>query len=137
MKTLATILKPYLRPLPLRPDKYLFQKDAGKGIISIQLKKLKHPVLLRKNTTDIPTFNEVFYWGEYAFDIPKAPETIVDCGANIGLASVYFANRFPNAKIIAIEPEQSNFEMLQKNAAPYPNITCLQYGIWNRTTHLE
>lgn len=38
-----------------------------------------------------------------------SPRFIVDAGANIGLAAVYFTNRFKDATIVSIEPEQSNF----------------------------
>ncbi|MBT8288946.1 MAG: FkbM family methyltransferase, partial [Bacteroidia bacterium] len=47
---------------------------------------------------------------------------IIDAGANIGLAAVYFSNRFPDAKIYSIEPESSNLELMRKNIAPYPNV---------------
>lgn len=40
---------------------------------------------------------------------------IVDGGANIGTSSVYFAVNYPNAKIVAIEPERENYKLLVKN----------------------
>lgn len=56
----------------------------------------------------------------------------MDAGANIGLASIYFANQYPDTKIIAIEPEQSNFSVLQKNVVHYPNITPVQAALWHK-----
>jgi FkbM family methyltransferase len=40
---------------------------------------------------------------------------IVDAGANIGASVVYWAIHFPKAQILAIEPEKTNFALLQKN----------------------
>lgn len=40
---------------------------------------------------------------------------IVDCGANIGASVVWFANRYPEAHIVAVEPAPDNFILLQKN----------------------
>lgn len=45
----------------------------------------------------------------------KVP-TIVDAGANIGAASIWFKNAYPNAHIIAVEPEPGNISVLLKNA---------------------
>jgi len=42
---------------------------------------------------------------------------IVDAGANIGASVVYFALSFPRAHIVALEPAQNNFAVLQANAA--------------------
>lgn len=47
---------------------------------------------------------------------------IVDAGANIGAASVWFALRFPLAKIIAIEPDKENFRLLSKNSNSFSSI---------------
>jgi FkbM family methyltransferase len=41
---------------------------------------------------------------------------IVDAGANIGAASLWFANKFPEAHIVAVEPEPGNAAILSKNA---------------------
>ena len=50
---------------------------------------------------------------------------IIDCGANIGASPVWFAKYFSNAKIIAIEPELQNYEILCTNCSPFhPNIIC-------------
>ncbi len=40
---------------------------------------------------------------------------IVDAGANIGVSALYFSVLFPKAAVVAIEPEDSNFQLLQKN----------------------
>src|SRR5690349_15408454 len=40
---------------------------------------------------------------------------IIDGGANVGLATRWFAAHFPEAKIAAIEPHPANFEMLKRN----------------------
>ncbi|MEI6212822.1 MAG: FkbM family methyltransferase [Desulfuromonadales bacterium] len=42
---------------------------------------------------------------------------IVDAGANIGASSVYFALKFPDARIIAVEPGAENHCLLAMNSA--------------------
>lgn len=98
--------------------------------ISVESKNVPHPMRLRMRTTDVSLFEEIILNAEYEFDVGRQPSVIVDAGANIGLTSVYFASRYPNAKIVAIEPEPSNFAMLVKNAARYPNIVPVKAALW-------
>src|SRR5467141_3450598 len=42
---------------------------------------------------------------------------IIDAGANIGAAALYFSFRFSSSKIISIEPEKKNCELLRMNCA--------------------
>jgi len=104
--------------------------------ISLFSKKFKHPIYLRKNTTDIKLFYDIYIRKEYSTNYQPNPLTIIDLGANIGLASVYFKNLFPNAKIIAVEPEKSNFDMLVMNTQNYGSIHCINKAVWNRATNL-
>jgi len=94
-------------------------------------------VFLRPGTADHFVYDEVFRGQEYALDIPQAPKLIVDAGAHIGLASVFFSMRWPRAKVIAIEPNSENFRMLQRNAAAFPNIIPIQSGVWSKDTKLR
>jgi hypothetical protein len=66
---------------------------------------------VRPGTSDINVFVHVFRWGEYAWEFAVSPRVIVDAGAYIGLCTAYFAMRYPAAKIIAIEPDEANFEL--------------------------
>ena len=43
---------------------------------------------------------------------------VVDLGANVGVTVRLWAQLYPGAKIIAVEPDESNFEMCQRNRAP-------------------
>jgi FkbM family methyltransferase len=54
----------------------------------------------------------------------------VDAGAHIGMASILFALEYPTARIIAIEPEPSNFAALVRNTASYKTITPIQAALW-------
>jgi FkbM family methyltransferase len=102
-----------------------------------RLKKLQHPFSLRDNPYDYATFEEVLLREDYRIDLGFEPRTIIDGGANIGLTSLYFANKYPRAKIVSVEPEVANFELLQKNTAPYPAISLVRAGIWNRMAWLS
>lgn len=90
-----------------------------------------HPIELRLGTTDASLFRSILRSREYDFDLPFPPRTIIDGGANIGMASIYFANKYPGAKIIAVEAEESNFEMLCRNCRLYTNITPLWAALWD------
>jgi FkbM family methyltransferase len=97
---------------------------------------LRHPVFVRAQTSDVLVFIQIFVDGELEFSLPQKPSSIVDAGANIGLASIYFANRFPSSIILALEVEESNFELLKRNASFYPNITCVRKALWSGPAYL-
>ena len=107
------------------------------SLIKVDRQDIVSPIYLRLNTSDIPTFDQVFINQEYNFATSKPPNIIVDAGANIGLSSVYFASRYPESRIISIEPEKSNFELLKKNVAPYPNIIPLQAALWDKNEEIS
>jgi len=94
-------------------------------------------MVLRPNTSDINVFEQIFIDEEYRCAIAAEPEIIIDAGANIGLASIYYSLTYPTAKIIAFEPEASNFALLQENIKHYPNIQCENAGLWNKNTWLK
>ena len=79
-------------------------------------------VIVRLGTTDVAAFEHVFVQREYGFDLIKPPKVIIDAGANVGMSAVYFALRYPVAKIVAIEPELTSFRILEKNARLFPQI---------------
>src|SRR6185295_3177023 len=66
-------------------------------LIAANPREIRFPFFLRARTSDIPTFDQVFVDREYEFLAENSPDVIVDAGANIGLASIFFANRYPGA----------------------------------------
>jgi FkbM family methyltransferase len=110
---------------------------AAKGKITGQFPEvvtrfpgLLHPIHIRLRSSDAGVFKQVLLEGEYHHGISTPPHVIVDAGANIGLASVFYANKYPEARIIAIEPEESNYEMLKRNTVNYRNIIAIRGALW-------
>src|SRR6266850_283034 len=105
--------------------------------LNMKRKDIKFPISLRVPSSDIPTYRQVFINQDYDFLVETPPKVIVDAGANIGLASVYFANKYPGAMIIAIEPEHDNFELLKRNVEPYRNVIPIHSALWNRNETIK
>jgi FkbM family methyltransferase len=101
--------------------------------LNLDLGNTKRTFLYRKGTSDMGAIVQVLKNGDYNFgrlqragdlsthyerlhEAGKRP-LIIDAGANIGAASVYFGYSFPKAQIVAIEPERSNFDLLAANTA--------------------
>ncbi len=63
---------------------------------------------------------------------------IIDCGGNIGLASLWFAAHYPQAQVVVIEPDSGNLELLKLNIAAFGDrITILPGAIWSRSASLK
>jgi FkbM family methyltransferase len=57
----------------------------------------------------------------------------VDAGAYTGLSSVFFAMRYPESQIIAIEPSDGNFAVLVRNSERFKNIEPVHAALWGQS----
>ncbi len=65
----------------------------------------------------LATYNEIFASKVYYFKTDRMDPVVIDCGANIGLAVIYFKQLYPSSKIIAFEPDPTIFNVLSDNIA--------------------
>jgi FkbM family methyltransferase len=91
---------------------------------------------IRPGTADQRVFDEIFVERSYAVDITGA-EYIVDAGAHIGCATVFFKHLCPRARIIAIEPDRENFELLTRNLRDLPATTPSHSALWSRSARVS
>ncbi len=61
------------------------------------------------------TFNDIFIDNHYWFETSNKNPFIIDAGSNIGLSVLYFKQLYPNAKIMAFEPDPDAFDCLKFN----------------------
>jgi|LauGreDrversion4_2_1035121.scaffolds.fasta_scaffold80170_2 FkbM family methyltransferase len=97
------------------------------------------PMYLRAESSDFLVFCQIFCERELeCVAALKNVEFIVDLGANTGLSATYLACRFPNAKIIAVEPDPENFQLLLRNTQPLADrICCVNAAIWSKSGRLQ
>jgi FkbM family methyltransferase len=90
----------------------------------ITISTLPHKVHLRPGSTDRCVFKQIFL--KQDLNIPAMddlkPQTILDLGANIGMSSLFLANRFSDANILGVEPDTANAEMFIKNLNNYTRV---------------
>jgi FkbM family methyltransferase len=103
------------------------------------------PIHVRKRSTDILVLRQVFrtnqleLWSDpladrldkryrQILDQDKVP-LIIDAGANNGCSSLWFAKKFPDSKVVAIEPDHENCEMCRINTKEKSNITVIEAAI--------
>jgi FkbM family methyltransferase len=112
------------------------------------------PIYLRDCHADHAIFRQCFVMQQYDFrlwpqykrlkqaysDALARGDTplIIDGGANVGLATRWFAAHFREAKIAAIEPHPDNFAVLKRNTEAFGSrVTCLEGGVWDRSARLK
>ncbi|WP_411273214.1 FkbM family methyltransferase [Daejeonella sp.] len=80
------------------------------------------------------TYKEIFQTHIYEFVASENSRTILDCGANMGLSVVYFAQNYPSHQIIAFEPDPEIFAILQENVMTFgfSNVSLYNNAVWNR-----
>jgi FkbM family methyltransferase len=83
----------------------------------IRARGLNLDLRCRPGTSDFATFVEIFVDDEYALaeDLISAPvRTVLDLGANVGLAAAYFHRIWPAARICLVEPDAQNAAIATK-----------------------
>ena len=114
-------------------------------LTKVDLPGFGNSISLRISSSDWAVFRDIFVNREYLE--PSQPQAIalkdlyrdilgnnrcpliLDCGANIGLSSLWYANLFPDATIMAIEPEPANFLLLESNTVCFKNIKPIKAAI--------
>lgn len=111
---------------------YFRIKFLKNSLVKIKIPQLQHFIYLRPRNSDYQVFSQIFCGNQYNFDLEYNPKVIVDAGANIGLSTVFFANKYPDAMVIAVEPETDNFRILQLNTEQYKNVVVIQRALWHQ-----
>jgi FkbM family methyltransferase len=88
------------------------------------------PIYVRTATSDFSVAVSSLVDSEFGHVDSLDPSVIVDAGANIGASAIYFAKRYPHAKVFAIEPERENYEILLMNVRRHRNIIPIQAALW-------
>jgi len=101
-------------------------------------RQARYPLRLRPRSSDPAAFFQIFILDEYAcLDGAAKVDLVIDAGANVGCSSAYFLSRFPDCRVIAVEPEAENCAQLRRNLAPYGDrAEVVQAGIWPRPARL-
>ncbi len=105
-----------------------------KGLVNVKISNLTLTTM-DKNAS-LVLYKEVFLRNEYKipFKVSASP-IILDLGANIGFASVFYATQYPGARILAFEPNPSSFDLLKKNISTCnfgDRIEAFPYALTNK-----
>ena len=110
-------------------------------------------VIVRGDDSDISTLRSVF--GNRDYEVPSAPvrdrlqarmaaiaaqgqvPLIVDAGANIGAASIWFEAHYPLARVLAVEPDPGNCALLRRNCEGRQRITVIEAAIGGDSGRVE
>jgi FkbM family methyltransferase len=64
-----------------------------------------------------PQWHDIFIEGTLEFRTATEAPRILDCGSNVGLASLFFKRRYPGARITAYEADPALYETTKNNLA--------------------
>jgi FkbM family methyltransferase len=102
--------------------------------------------LLRRKSTDLSVFTQVFLNQEYRpvvdfIDKHWSRERvleIVDAGGYTGMTTIYFHQFFQKARVVILEPNARNFELLKRHIEVnhLENVFPICAGLWNTDTKL-
>jgi FkbM family methyltransferase len=102
--------------------------------VEVRPPALRHPVVVRmQKSSDPHVFDQIFVESEFAVldRLREAPRLVLDLGANVGFASALFLNMFPNAFVLAVEPDPDNARRCMDNLAPYGSRARVVVGaVW-------
>jgi FkbM family methyltransferase len=120
--------------------------------ISIKVRGLSGTLEVAPTDSDLFVLSQIFGWREYATDNATAQQLhhvssrwkangisplIIDGGANVGYSALFFAELFPEATIVALEPDPKTFGRLCRNCQGHPKIKPLQAALWRDTNGVK
>ena len=107
-------------------------KHANSGIEYSHLYKNRYKIIFKDPKAFLYSVKELFVEEIYKFKAQDDTPYIIDCGSYIGTSILFFKTQYPNAKILAFEPDNSNFELLNNNIKNWDlkDIEIQNVAIW-------
>ena len=93
--------------------------------IRLRVKPCRREITIRTDSPDVRVALSCFQgeFDELLNAVPKLRHPlIIDAGGYIGTAAIVFAEAYPDATIVSLEPSKENFALLTRNVAHYKNI---------------
>jgi FkbM family methyltransferase len=109
----------------------------GQGTVRLSVPSVGD-VTLRRGDSDYDSLRQIFVFEEYnvwgvvqdiintryqAIIRAGVSPLIIDAGANVGFAALWFAKLYPRATIVCVEPDAGNFRTLQTNISGCKNVS--------------
>jgi len=145
MPTKTDHIKALARALGLTKALHILILRAIKRKKSVTIKIGPNELSLRPCDSDLFVLGQIFGSKEYGLDKTieakinsisssyksegKIP-LIIDAGANVGYSSIYFADTYPDAHVIAIEPDHDTFIIMKQNCSGHTRITPIHAALW-------
>ncbi len=126
----------------------ILKVDAGRWMGSAEVTaKLRDigVISLRPLDSDLDTFRQVYQQRQYKVAMPDQRErlhryyeqllelgvvpVIIDAGANVGAAALWFSTTYPRARIVAIEPDAASAAHCRFNTVSRSNVTVVEGAI--------
>jgi FkbM family methyltransferase len=78
-------------------------------------------------------YDEIFAREEYLFESSTSNPVIFDCGANIGMATLFFKWLYPESTVFSFEADPTTFRVLQRNIQEHalPGVSAHNIALWN------
>ncbi len=85
-----------------------------------------------------PQWQDIFVKRALDFHTSSPAPRVLDCGANVGLASLFFKRRYPQARVTAYEADPALFSMLDRNLKTNGagDVQTVHAALWTSTGHL-
>src|SRR5216684_3409159 len=116
---------------------FRFKLAKPGSLVRARIPGSKTPLQIRAGTEDAIVFQQVFFERQYDLDLALQPKLIIDGGAHVGCATRFFASKYPDAIVVAIEPESTNFRLLKGNVDGCPNVLPIRAALWGTPTVLN
>src|SRR5262249_52047297 len=102
--------------------------EAGTRMITVKIQDHSYSIRHPPDAAIGFLLEEIFVKTIYAPLPYLRPHVILDVGANIGCASIWFRANYPEAQIYAFEPDPDVYQYLKANTNSLPNIGTYNYG---------
>jgi FkbM family methyltransferase len=118
---------------------FKFLRPGNSTLLKFRVPKYNYEFYCRINKDDfkIMTIHEDDIIEHFT---PKQGDVVVDIGAHIGLYTIISSKRVgTNGKVVAIEADPSNFEMLNRNIKlnQLTNVIPLNYAVYSKETKIK
>lgn len=119
---LSTVTRPFWSKL--RSD----QNGSNTQVWECKINDVHFFLYFPNNHETLLTIEEILAKEEYEFKL-EDPSVIIDLGGNIGLSTIFFAIKYPSARILCFEPSPAVQVFLQKNTEQFDNIELFKVAI--------